>query len=147
MHEYEDWIVRSPSSEWHVPAVVITSDFIKWNRMVKYNRTNILLRDLFTCQLCYAKPPATMLTLDHVVPRVHGGKTNWTNIVTACKDCNHKKGDNKEIRPKVMPTKPNYYELMSKRMRYPITVRHESWLNYLAWEPHLVEMRAPRKKV
>lgn len=144
MTSYDDWEVRSPSCTWKVPSVVICSDFIKWDRTVKYNRTNILLRDLFTCQFCSAKPPANSLTLDHVVPRVHGGKTNWTNIVTACKACNHDKGSNKKIVPKVMPTKPNYYELMAKRMRFPVTVRDEAWLQFLAWPEHLVELRAPR---
>ncbi len=145
VHEYEDWQVRSPSQTWNVPAVVMCTEYIKWNRVVKYNRTNILLRDHFTCQLCGDKPPAHMLTLDHVLPRIHGGKTNWTNIITACKPCNHNKGSNKNIVPKRMPEKPNYYQLMANRMKYPITVRHESWLNYLAWDTELVDMRPPRK--
>jgi len=33
------------------------------------------------------------LTLDHVLPRSRGGKSSWTNLVTACKTCNSKKGD------------------------------------------------------
>ena len=146
VHEYEDWAVRSPSTTWNVPAVVMCSEYVKWNRVVKYNRTNILLRDMFTCQLCNSKPPASQLTLDHVLPRIHGGKTNWTNIVAACKRCNHDKGANKKIVPKVMPKKPNYYELMAKRQKFPITVRHESWLPYLAWDENLVELRPPRKR-
>lgn len=146
MHDYADWEVRSPSQTWKVPSVVITSEFIKWNRVVKYNRTNILLRDLFTCQLCGDKPPAHLLTLDHVLPRIHGGKTNWTNIITACKDCNHRKGANPKIRPKVMPQKPNYYQLMANRMRYPLTVRDENWLTYLNWPKDKIELRGPRKE-
>jgi len=147
VEEYDDWEVHSPSVTWRVPSIVMCSEFVKWNRQVKYNRTNILLRDMFTCQLCGEKPPASQLTLDHVVPRVHGGKTNWTNIVAACKRCNHDKGSNKKIKPKVMPTKPNYYELMAKRMRFPVTVRDESWLQFLAWPENLVEMKPPRKRV
>jgi len=147
VNEYEDWEVHSPSCTWKVPSVVMCTDYIKWSRQVKYNRTNILLRDLFTCQLCGAKPPASQLTMDHVVPRVHGGKTNWTNIVTACKTCNHNKGSNRKIKPKRLPTKPNYYELMSKRQRFPITIRDESWLVFLDWDSKLVEMRPPRKNV
>jgi hypothetical protein len=87
------------------------------------------------------------LTLDHVLPRIHGGKTNWTNIVTACKACNHNKGSNKNIKPKKMPEKPNYYQLMANRMKFPLTVRDESWLNYLAWDRELVEFRQPRKPI
>ena len=91
VNEYEDWEVHSPSVTWKVPSIVMCADYVKWSRQVKYNRSNILLRDLFTCQLCGARPPISQFTLDHVVPRVHGGKTNWTNIVTACKKCNHAK--------------------------------------------------------
>ena len=32
------------------------------------------------------------LTFDHVIPRSQGGKTNWTNVVAACRPCNFKKG-------------------------------------------------------
>lgn len=145
LHSYEDWEVRSPSVTWKVPSVVMTTDFIKWTRAIKYNRTNILLRDDFTCQLCGKRPPLSLLTLDHVLPRIHGGKTNWTNIVTACKDCNHKKGSDKRIRPAKMPVKPNYYELMAKRMKYPIIVRDTNWLMYLRWPEELVELKPPRK--
>jgi 5-methylcytosine-specific restriction endonuclease McrA len=31
-------------------------------------------------------------TYDHVVPRAHGGKTTWENIVIACVPCNQRKG-------------------------------------------------------
>lgn len=147
MCEYDDWEVHSPSCTWKVPSVVICSDFIKWHRQVKYNRTNILLRDLYTCQLCSAKPPANQLTLDHVVPRIHGGKTNWTNIVAACKRCNHKKGASQKIKPKVLPTKPNYYELCAKRMKFPIIIRDKTWLQFLSWNEKLVEFRPPRKNI
>lgn len=145
MCEYEHWVVRSPSTTMNVPSVVITSEFIKWNRQVKYNRTNIYLRDQFTCQLCGEKDlPASQLTLDHVVPRKHGGKTNWKNIVTACRDCNHKKGDDKTIIPKRMPEKPTYYELMGKRMNYPITIRDPQWLVYMSWPEDKILMRPPK---
>jgi 5-methylcytosine-specific restriction endonuclease McrA len=30
-------------------------------------------------------------TLDHVMPRSRGGKTDWGNIVAACDSCNQKK--------------------------------------------------------
>jgi 5-methylcytosine-specific restriction endonuclease McrA len=141
---YENWVVRSPSVEMHVPSVVMTTDYVKWGKQIKYSRSNVYLRDRFTCQLCSKQFPVSQLTLDHVVPRSHGGKTNWTNIITACKPCNHRKGDNHKIRPRVMPSKPNYYEIMAKRMQYPVAVRDESWLPFLAWDKELIQMRPAR---
>ncbi len=102
---------------------------------------------MYTCQLCGAKPPASQLTLDHVVPRVHGGKTNWTNIVAACKKCNHDKGHNRKVRPNKIPMKPNYYELMAKRMKFPVTIRDPEWLTFLSWPEDKIEIRPPRKVV
>ncbi len=44
-----------------------------------------------TCYYCYSKVPARLLTMDHIVPLVRGGKSVKGNIVTACKNCNNKK--------------------------------------------------------
>ena len=44
-----------------------------------------------TCYYCNAKVPAKLLTMDHLVPIVRGGKSVKSNIVTACKTCNNKK--------------------------------------------------------
>ncbi|GAB4128309.1 MAG: HNH endonuclease [Raineya sp.] len=57
---------------------------------VVLSRQNVFKRDNYQCQYCGA---TTDLTLDHVLPRSRGGKSSWTNLVTACKTCNSKKGD------------------------------------------------------
>lgn len=57
---------------------------------VVLSRQNIFKRDNHQCQYCGI---TTDLTLDHVLPRSRGGKSSWTNLVTACKTCNSKKGD------------------------------------------------------
>jgi hypothetical protein len=54
------------------------------------SRQNIFKRDGGRCQYCGV---AHDLTLDHVMPRSRGGKSTWENLVTACKGCNSKKGD------------------------------------------------------
>lgn len=57
---------------------------------VKLTRREIFRRDNYTCQYCERKTPE--LTIDHVLPRHMGGKHVWTNVVTACPACNHRKG-------------------------------------------------------
>jgi 5-methylcytosine-specific restriction endonuclease McrA len=59
---------------------------------VKFNRRNIFARDKSCCQYCGKKSPTSELSLDHVIPRSIGGKSNWDNIVCACTACNVKKG-------------------------------------------------------
>lgn len=43
------------------------------------------------CYYCGGKFSPSELTMDHIVPLARGGKTTKGNVVTACKECNHKK--------------------------------------------------------
>jgi 5-methylcytosine-specific restriction endonuclease McrA len=146
LKEYDEWVVRSPSTTMHVPSIVICTDFVKWNRQIKYNRSNVYLRDNFTCQLqtqykCKkqnGKWKIQDLTLDHVLPRHKGGKTNWKNIVTACRDCNSAKGHDDTVVPKHLPYVPSYYELVAKRQKLPLYIKDKEWSNYLSWDPELI---------
>ncbi len=91
--EYDDEI-RSPSVTWQVPAVVRLRKLDRADkRAVKFSRFNVYQRDGYRCQYCRKKFAARDLTYDHVVPRSAGGRTCWTNIVTACRDCNTRKAD------------------------------------------------------
>ena len=78
--------------------------------------------------------PSVCVTTDYVVPKSNGGKTHWENCVTACKSCNHSKGD-KLWRPKHMPYRPEYYSLVTKwKENVPFKVRQPSWNQYLGLE-------------
>lgn len=33
------------------------------------------------------------MTVDHVVPKSHGGQSTWTNLVASCSPCNARKRD------------------------------------------------------
>ena len=56
--------------------------------------TNTLLfrRDRHTCAYCGYEFAHRDLSCDHVVPRVQGGPDVCTNVVTACRSCNQRKG-------------------------------------------------------
>jgi 5-methylcytosine-specific restriction endonuclease McrA len=94
--EYEDEIA-SPSIVWKVPAVMRLKKMPRQRaRGVRFSRANVYLRDGYRCQYCNRKCTAEELTYDHVVPRSAGGRTEWTNIVSACggpKGCNTKKAN------------------------------------------------------
>lgn len=73
-----------------------SADRIKENRrrspISKSMRFEILQRDNFTCQYCKRHkddlPHKVKLTLDHKIPYSDGGDDSFSNLVTACGECN-----------------------------------------------------------
>lgn len=132
-----DRIVRSPSRQVRLPSVVALTRYRRTKRRVAFTRYNVFLRDRFTCQYCSTVLPAAQLTFDHVLPRVQGGETSWTNVVTACGPCNSRKGSSQRMRPASPPRAPTARELLGVRRQLPSRHLHESWLDYLYWDVEL----------
>ena len=128
---YDDWIVSSANWETRVPAVIMLKEFQRRRRTPRFSKTNLYLRDLYTCQYCNNNFPRKELTMDHVRPISLGGKTNWENIVAACEPCNTRKGNKMKMKPKRMPYRPDYWELVNNRKQLEIDVRHPSWRNWI----------------
>lgn len=128
---YPNWLIRSEKLTINVPSVCVTKDYFHYKKGVRFSRYNMYLRDLFECQYCNEVYDFENLTIDHVLPRVEGGKTTWTNCVTACKDCNFKKGSKTNIFPRIKPYKPDYYSLVKKWKDTDFTVKQASWNQYL----------------
>lgn len=49
-------------------------------------------RDAHMCMYCGSQLSGKLLTRDHVVPIHQGGRDTWSNLVTACRSCNSRKG-------------------------------------------------------
>jgi 5-methylcytosine-specific restriction endonuclease McrA len=139
IEEY-DRDIKSTSLVIKIPAVVRLLAAIRRHRQpVKFSRVNIYGRDRYSCQFCGAKKPIAELTYDHVVPRSQGGKTTWTNIVTACESCNRKKANRTPeqagMRLLAQPVQPQALPALV------ITVSRESvpdaWRDYLYWTGEL----------
>lgn len=129
---HDDWTVRSARWETRVPAVIMLKEYQKKKGYVRYSKMNVFLRDLFSCQYCGTGVNRKTATLDHVLPTSHGGKSVWENSTTACGPCNASKGNKKGIKPKAMPYKPTYWELVEKRKKLQFEIRHPSWAQYLS---------------
>ena len=83
-----DWI-HTVRFQIAVPRIIRLLIYEKLPRQdVKFNRRNIYARDGSKCQYCGKKYPTTELSLDHVMPKSQGGKSNWENIVCCCVSCN-----------------------------------------------------------
>jgi 5-methylcytosine-specific restriction endonuclease McrA len=55
------------------------------------NNFALFRRDASICLYCGAQFLASSLSRDHVTPLSAGGLDIWTNVVTACRRCNHHK--------------------------------------------------------
>jgi 5-methylcytosine-specific restriction endonuclease McrA len=130
LETYPNWIVHSERLALNVPSVCVTRDYFHYKKSVKFSRYNLYLRDLFKCQYCEDVFDYEDLTIDHVVPRSAGGKTNCENCVSSCKSCNHAKGSHLLL-PKSKPYRPDYYSLVNRWKTIPFTVKQTSWNQYL----------------
>jgi 5-methylcytosine-specific restriction endonuclease McrA len=102
--------LRSVTQSFPMPSVIRLNRYVNAPyKGVNLTRQNIFKRDGNECQYCGTRKE---LTIDHVTPRARGGVDSWTNLVTACKKCNTKKGDytpeeaGMYLRKK--PAKPSY---------------------------------------
>ncbi len=134
-------VVRSPSFEMKLPSVISLKEFVPLSRRPAFTRFNVFLRDRFECQYCSGHFPTHDLTFDHVVPRSRGGRTLWENVVTACQDCNLRKGNrlphHSGMFPKRVPLQPTTWELQDNGRAFPPNYLHESWRDFLYWDTEL----------
>ena len=82
--EYEDTWIRSPRKKFKLPSVIRLIDYIfrlPWG--IRLTRTNLYIRDKGQCQYCSKKLNKGRFTLDHVIPKSKGGKTDWNNLVVS----------------------------------------------------------------
>lgn len=83
--------IKTIESNYPRPSIIRLQKLIRRPRIrVRFTRTEIFRRDKFRCQYCGAY--SANLTIDHVIPRHAGGDHSWSNVVTACCSCNHRKG-------------------------------------------------------
>ncbi len=106
--------LRASGFSLDLPLVIRLVRYIKIPRRLRLpcSRRGVLARDRDTCQYCGVQPGRANLTVDHVLPRSQGGQTVWENVVTACRECNHKKGgrtpEQANMELKVKPRQPQY---------------------------------------
>jgi len=116
--EYDLRQVRSVSLCIKMPAVVKLTRYVKLKRRTPpLSKTNLLARDEYLCQYCSNELTRGEATIDHVLPRSQAGRTEWTNVVIACSDCNRKKGGRTPEQAKMKlikkPIQPDWLPVMN----------------------------------
>lgn len=115
-------VIRSPAEGfvYMTPeAAMANLQALQRREAVKQWRQSI--KEAFGCKCAYCGVQSSELTLDHVHPKTKGGEDLATNIVPACKRCNHEKGS---FHWKTwFQSTPDYCEERATQI--------EQWTNYL----------------
>ena len=60
---------------------------------ISLNKHRLFARDHHLCAYCGRTCEERELTVEHIQPVSRGGRQEWTNVVTACRGCNMRKGN------------------------------------------------------
>ena len=147
IESWEDAFFRSPSTSIAVPKVMMLREYAPISGEPKFCRRSILLRDRFRCQYCGEPFGSPELTYDHVIPRSRGGRTEWSNIVTACLACNARKANSLpnysgrkaagQMRPLKEPRRPTNVELLRAGLEFLPNDIRDDFGSYLYWNAEL----------
>jgi hypothetical protein len=95
-----EFIFGTNNKKFLLPCIAKTVNYYSiYDRKITFSRKNLFIRDDYTCQYCGQHFNTNQLTYDHIIPKSRFKEkdkhksTNWTNIVTACRSCNHQKGN------------------------------------------------------
>ncbi len=142
LYTWEDWTKFKPKDgeafiqavrfRLRVPEVVALTGYDRLpTGAVTFSRRNVFKRDHSTCQYCGAQPGSEELTIDHVVPRSHGGVSSWINCVLACMACNKRKADRTPeqagLKLRRQPNRPAWKPLYADH-----TMRIASWSKFIS---------------
>ncbi|MEY4752419.1 MAG: hypothetical protein RJA44_94 [Pseudomonadota bacterium] len=64
-----------------------------WRSAPALTNPKLFARDRHVCAYCGGSGHADDLTREHIVPTSRGGADSWMNCITACRPCNHRKGN------------------------------------------------------
>ncbi|QDS85962.1 CRISPR-associated endonuclease Cas9 [Rosistilla oblonga] len=128
----EDYI-KAVGFDLRVPRICRLTRFDRLPvQSVRFNRKNLFARDSHRCQYCGQDKPSNQLSVDHVVPRSHGGKTTWENVVCCCLRCNSRKGGRTPSQANMnlltTPIKPKFNPVLTQPIVDP---RYECWKTFL----------------
>ena len=125
--------IRGATGTFKVPSIIRLLVVIPWRAhqgRLRFSRKNVIIRDNNECQYCGTKVGKNA-SIDHIIPSSRGGKSDYINCVTCCKDCNNRKADRTPeeagIKLKQKPKRPSFLALYRHYLENP----PESWGDYI----------------
>lgn len=131
--------ILTPTLEMNWPSVIARNDQhqVKTDT-VKLRRETLFYRDHGLCAYCEKPMTLSETTYDHIHPQSMGGPHTWENVVASCGACNSRKGSHLptgQWKPKHRAYQPDYWQLVSLRKKFPITIQSEEWIQFLGgWD-------------
>ncbi len=120
--------ISSSSQSFRVPEIILLSRYDKMpQQRIHFSRRTIYRRDGNQCMYCGKKPGTQLLTIDHILPRSHGGKTTWENCCLACVACNSHKANRTPSQAGMKFFISGYKPHKPKFTLYQGDVRCKSW--------------------
>ena len=134
---WDDYITWGSGRIMH-PSILKLKNYVKIDYLkVQFSRHALIKRDRNTCQYCNLRLSASEITIDHVIPRAHGGQTSFLNCVISCRKCNNKKADKTPDQANMplikVPIHPSFSSFCS------IQDKNEYWND--DWDSYLVNSR------
>jgi 5-methylcytosine-specific restriction endonuclease McrA len=129
-------VLRSQHFSFSVPSVIRLIEYVdvrtRQSRSAS-KRARILMRDRHRCQYCGNRFSAFELTLDHILPRSRGGRTEPDNLCAACRPCNQRKGDRTpdEARMPLLSTPAALHYGLERAALYHSAESRPEWRKYL----------------
>jgi 5-methylcytosine-specific restriction endonuclease McrA len=118
----------------NIPSILRLIASIPWKAhqsRMKFSRKHVMLRDNRECQYCKSNLGKNSGTIDHVIPSSRGGKSEYTNCVASCKNCNNQKANRTPAEAKMTllkkPRKPTFLSLY----RHYINNPPPEWNDYI----------------
>ncbi|HKV40237.1 MAG TPA: HNH endonuclease [Blastocatellia bacterium] len=134
-----DRVLRSQRFTFPSPSVVRLRQYVNVRKRQAKSRNLrllILMRDKFRCQYCGMKGNALELTIDHIVPRARGGRSEAGNLCAACIECNQRKGNRTpdEARMPLISNPAALHYGLDKAALYHAAESRPEWRRYLFLE-------------
>lgn len=136
--------IHSTDFELGMPRVIVVKNYVvkRMRKSIPCSRRNVYTRDNGDCQYCGMHLATNEYTLEHVVPRVQGGLSTWTNLVVACVDCNHQKDGRTpaqagmRLRKQPVEPKPDAQQFFKVRI-HKLRPEWKPWVSWLYWNIEL----------
>jgi len=130
--DYSDRTIRSVDDVFTLPMILKLNRRHHGDKIVRFSRMNVFLRDKCRCQYCADYFSPKELTFDHVLPQSKGGATSWENIVTCCQVCNTRKGARtpREAKMRLLksPRRPNWSAKLCLRLKEDDPIEWYDWI-------------------